>query len=64
MDYTSDNIATACGNREIATKQWMSSAVTIDPPAGLNDKYPVSWTVSSWTNKLNATEYSYFYETY
>jgi len=34
------------------------------PPPELKDKYPVGNTVRNWTKELNATEYSYFYDTY
>lgn len=62
--WDSDEIATACGNREIAVKQWKEAEITLNPPPGLGSKYPRANTVHAWTDELNATEYSYFYDMY
>jgi len=51
-EWNTTTVASACSNREIATKQWMNSMVTENPPTELEGLY--GWektnTVADWTD--------------
>lgn len=43
-----------CSNFELATKQWVNSSITLDPPSALKQQFPTSTSFHFWDNGVKA----------